>query len=184
MIYGYARVSTQDQDLTIQRQTLAAAGCERVFAEKISGAKSDRPELAAMLAALQAGDIVIVTRIDRLARSLVDLLHILKAVGDKGAGFKSLTEVWADFTNPIGRMIIGVMGSLAEYERSLIRERTDAGRKRAKAEGRRIGGPLPRITQEQRQAVCARRALGESQSAVAAAVGISRGSVKRIIANG
>ena len=182
--YGYARVSTADQDLGTQRDALTAAGCTHLYAEKISGAKSDRPELAAMLAALQAGDVVIVTRIDRLARSLMDLLNIMKAIGERGAGFKSLAETWADFSNPVGRMIIGVMGSLAEYERSLILARTDAGRRRAKAEGRRIGGPNPTITAEQRAQAAAMATAGASQSAIARAVGVSRSSVSRIMERG
>ena len=178
--YGYARVSTQDQDLGVQRDALTAAGCSLLYAEKISGKSADRPELKAMLGALQPGDLVIVTRIDRLARSLMDLLNIMKAIGEKGAGFKSLAESWADFSNPVGRMIIGVMGSLAEYERSLILARTDAGRRRAKAEGRRIGGPNPTISAEARTQAAAMVAAGVSMTKAAAACGMSRASVKRI----
>lgn len=179
-VYGYARVSTADQDLTVQRDALTAAGCSVIFAEKISGKSADRPELKTMLAALQPGDVVIVTRIDRLARSLMDLLNILKAVGDAGAGFKSLSESWADLTSPVGKMVIGVMGSLAEYERSLILARTDAGRRRARAEGRRIGGPNPTITAEQRARAAAALAEGMTKSAAARAAGISRASVGRL----
>lgn len=180
MIYGYARVSTQDQDLTTQRQALAAAGCEHIYAEKMSGARSDRPELAAVLRTLQRGDVLVVTRLDRLARSTVDLLTILKRVEAAGAGFKSIAETWVDTSTPMGRLLVTFLGGIAEFERHLIRERTDAGRKRAKAEGRRIGGPTPRLADQMAQAASL-VASGATISAAAKAAGISRGSVRRAL---
>src|SRR6516165_8230640 len=131
-IYGYARVSTDGQTLAAQHTALHAAGCAKVFAEKISGAITDRPELAKVLAQLGAGDVLVVTRLDRLARSTRDLLNILDTVARAGAGFKSLADTWADTTTPHGRLMLTVLGGLAEFERELIRARTGEGRKRAK----------------------------------------------------
>ncbi len=180
MILGYARVSTADQDLAAQLDTLTAAGAERVFREKISGARSDRPELAALLRNLQAGDILLVTRIDRLARSTLDLLSILKTVGDIGASFKSLGDAWADFTTPHGRLILTVMGAMAEWERELIKARTGEGRKRAKAEGRKCGGPKPKMTPEQKQIAISRLEMGDSYALVSKYFGVSIRTIKRL----
>jgi DNA invertase Pin-like site-specific DNA recombinase len=148
-IYGYARVSTDGQTLAAQHTALHAAGCAKVFAEKISGAITDRPELAKVLAQLGAGDVLVVTRLDRLARSTRDLLNILDTVARAGAGFKSLADTWADTTTPHGRLMLTVLGGLAEFERELIRARTGEGRKRAQASGVRFGRP-PKLTDEQR----------------------------------
>ena len=133
MIVGYARVSTDGQTLDAQQAALAAAGAERVFAEKVSGAVTDRKALAKAIAALGAGDVLLVTRLDRLARSTRDLLNVLDAVGKAGAGFRSLADAWADTTTPHGRLMLTVLGGLAEFERELIKARTDEGRKRAQA---------------------------------------------------
>src|SRR5215510_6388537 len=137
-IYGYARVSTRDQTLASQEAQLRAAACTKIYAEKVSGAWSDRPELAKLLKRLDQGDVLIVTRLDRLARSTRDLLNILDAVGKAGAGFKSLGDTWADTTTPHGRLMLTVLGGLAEFERELIIARTGAGRDRAKAQGVRF----------------------------------------------
>src|SRR5262245_44824699 len=131
--FGYARVSTRDQDLASQVAALQAAGCGNIFKEKASGAKTDRPELAKAIRRLEAGDVLVVTRLDRLARSTRDLLNILDAVAKAGASFKSLADAWADTTTPHGKLLLTVLGGLAEFERELIRARTDDGRKRAKA---------------------------------------------------
>jgi DNA invertase Pin-like site-specific DNA recombinase len=126
--YGYARVSTRDQDLAAQEAQLMAAGCAKVFREKISGAKTDRPELAKVIRRLGSGDVLVVTRLDRLARSTRDLLNILDTIGKAGAGFKSLSDAWADTTTPHGRLMLTVLGGLAEFERELILARTGDGR--------------------------------------------------------
>jgi DNA invertase Pin-like site-specific DNA recombinase len=129
MIYGYARVSTDGQSLEAQQSALKAAGCERVYSEKLSGAKTDnRKALAAAIKALGAGDTLIVTRLDRLVRSTRDLLNTLASIADGGASFKSLSDSWADTTTPHGRLMLTVLGGLAEFERSLILARTSEGR--------------------------------------------------------
>jgi DNA invertase Pin-like site-specific DNA recombinase len=138
-ILGYARVSTNGQDLAGQVAELQAAGCVKIYREKASGAKTDRPELAKLLRALEAGDVLIVTRLDRLARSTRDLLNVLDAVAKAKAGFRSLNDTWADTTTPHGRLMLTVLGGLAEFERELIRARTGEGRSRAKARGVRFG---------------------------------------------
>jgi DNA invertase Pin-like site-specific DNA recombinase len=142
MIIGYARVSTNGQTLDAQRTTLRAAGAEKVFAEKVSGAKTNRCQLQLAIEALSAGDILLVTRLDRLARSTRDLLNALATISDKGAGFKSLADAWADTTTAHGRLMLTVLGGLAEFERELIRARTDEDRKRAQARGARFGRKL------------------------------------------
>ena len=121
---GYARVSTRDQDLSAQLAELQAAGAQRVFKEKQSGAKGDRAELAKAIRALGAGDVLVVTRLDRLARSTRDLLNIVDAIAKRGAGFKALKDTWADTTTSHGRLMLTILGGLAEFERSLIVERT------------------------------------------------------------
>src|SRR5881394_1614355 len=143
--YGYARVSTDGQSLGAQHAQLHAAGCVKVYAEKISGARSNRPELAKMLKRLDTGDVLIVTRLDRLARSTWDLLNTLDDIAKRGAGFKSLADTWADTTTPHGRLMLTVLGGLAESERELILARTSDGRVRAKARGVRFGRP-PALT--------------------------------------
>jgi DNA invertase Pin-like site-specific DNA recombinase len=135
---GYARVSTNGQDLTGQVAELQAARCVKIYREKASGAKTDRPELAKLLRALEPGDVLIVTRLDRLARSTRDLLNVLDAVAKAKAGFRSLKDTWADTTTPHGRLMLTVLGGLAEFERELIRARTGEGRSRAKARGVRF----------------------------------------------
>lgn len=142
MMIGYARVSTRGQDLDQQRVALGTAGCIRIFEEKVSGTKRDRPELAKMLDHLRAGDVVTITRLDRLARSTGDLLDIAERIRTAEAGLRSLAEPWADTTTPAGRMVLTVFAGMAEFERSLIVERTSAGRIAAKARGVRFG-PSP-----------------------------------------
>src|ERR1700744_1315502 len=133
--YGYARVSTDGQSLSAQLAELKAAKCEKIFQEKISGARSDRKQLARLMAVLAKGDVLGVTRLDRLARSTRDLLNLLGAVAEKGAGFKSLRDAWADTTTADGRLMLTVLGGLAEFERDLIKVRTGEGRQRAIARG-------------------------------------------------
>ena len=148
MLLGYARVSTDDQDLTLQKTALKAAGCRRTFEEKVSGAKRARPELDRMLEQLRDDDVVVVTRLDRLARSTRDLLDIAEKLNEAGAGLRSLAEPWADTTSPAGRMILTVFAGIAEFERSLIHQRTSTGREAAKKRGVRFGRP-PKLTADQ-----------------------------------
>jgi DNA invertase Pin-like site-specific DNA recombinase len=134
-LLGYARVSTDGQSLTAQVAELKAAGCTEIFQEKISGAKSDKKQLAKLIGRLGKDDVLVVSGLDRLARSTRDLLNILGAVADKVAGFKSLRDTWADTTTAHGRLMLTILGGLAEFERELIRSRTTEGRERAQARG-------------------------------------------------
>ena len=144
-LLGYGRVSTDGQSLTAQVAELRHAGCTEVFREKISGAKADRKQLARLLARLDKGDVLVVTRLDRLARSTRDLLNLLGAVADKGADFKSLKDAWADTTTPHGRLMLTVLGGLAEFERELIRSRTGEGRQGARQSQGGGDGPQAEI---------------------------------------
>jgi DNA invertase Pin-like site-specific DNA recombinase len=161
VLIGYARVSTDDQDLTPQRAALRAAGCKRLHEEKVSGAKRDRPELARLLDQLREGDVVVVARLDRLARSTRDLLEIAERLKDGGAGLRSLAEPWADTTSPAGRMVLTVFAGVAEFERALIHQRTSTGRLAAEARGVRFGRPS-KLTPE--QVVLGRRLVEEGSS--------------------
>src|ERR1700719_1323637 len=145
MFYAYAGVSTGGQTESAQVAQLAAAGAKKVFREVASGAKTDRAQLGRALAQLDAGDVLLVTRLDRLARSTRDLLNTVAAIADKGAGFRSLGDAWADSTTPHGRLMLTVLGGLAEFERELIRARTGEGRARAKTRGVHLGRP-PKLT--------------------------------------
>jgi DNA invertase Pin-like site-specific DNA recombinase len=178
-IYGYARVSTNGQDLGSQEAELLGAGCAKVFKEKVSGAKTDRAELAKVLRRLEPGDVLLVTRLDRLARSTRDLLNILAAIADRKVGFRSLKDAWADTTTPRGRLMLTVLGGLAEFERELIRARTGEGRKRAKARGVRFGRPAA-LTPDQRQEVLQRLGNGEAQSDLARSYGVSQATISRL----
>ena len=171
--YGYARVSTDGQSLAPQEAELKAAGCIRVFAEKISGARSDRAELAKALKRTEN------TRLDRLARSTRDLLNILHALGEKGVGFKSLYDAWADTTSAHGRLMLTVLGGLAEFVRELIFARTDDGRKRAKARGVRFGRPR-KLTVHQRKEALARLANGETQADIARSRAVDPTTIGRL----
>src|SRR6267154_1984599 len=141
MIYGYARVSTGGQSEAAQVRQLRAAGAGRVFREVASGAKTDRPQLRRLLAEIVPGDVVTMTRLDRLARSTRDLLNTLAAITGKKAGFRSLADAWADTTTAHGRLMLTVLGGLAEFERKLIRVRTGEARERAKARGQSLRRP-------------------------------------------
>jgi DNA invertase Pin-like site-specific DNA recombinase len=132
MRLGYARVSTEDQTLDLQRSRLTRAGCERLFEEKISGTARSRPALERVLVELRAADFLVVTRLDRLARSTTELLRIAQAIEEKRAGLQSLEEPWTDTTSPAGRMVLTVFAGIAEFERALIRQRTEEGQTAAK----------------------------------------------------
>jgi DNA invertase Pin-like site-specific DNA recombinase len=160
MIYGYARVSTDGQSVDAQVRQLTKAGCGKVFQEVASGAKTDRAQLRRLLDALAPGDVVTVTRLDRLARSTRDLLNTLATVTGKKAGFRSLGDAWADTTTAHGRLMLTVLGGLAEFERDLIRARTGEGRERAKARGVKLGRK-PKLTPHQQKEAIKRRDKGE-----------------------
>jgi DNA invertase Pin-like site-specific DNA recombinase len=153
MVKGYARVSTTGQTLDAQLGALKAAGAAYVYAEKQSGAKTDRKQLARCMASLQPGDVLLVTKLDRLARSSRDLLNTLHAVEHAGASFKSLGDPWADTTTPAGKLMLTVMAGMAEFERHLILGRTNEGRLLAKANGVKFGRKLKLTPEQQRQAL-------------------------------
>ena len=177
--YGYARVSTNGQDLASQEAELMAAGCAKVFTEKVSGAKTDRAELAKALRRLAPGDALIVSRLDRLARSTRDLLNIVAAIAEREAGFRSLKDSWADTTTPHGRLMLTVLGGLAEFERELIRARTGDGRLRAKARGVKFGRPSA-LTAHQRAEALQRLANGDAQADVARTFNVSQATISRL----
>jgi len=150
MKFGYSRVSTQEQDTDLQEGKLREAGAERIFTERASGGRWDRPELHKMLEQLREGDVLMVWKLDRLSRSLKDLLWIIDSLEAKGVGFRSLTES-IDTTSPAGRMMMQMVGAFAEFERAMIRERTQAGLEKARDEGR-VGGRPPKLSAEQKKA--------------------------------
>jgi len=179
-IFGYARVSTDGQTLDSQVEALKAFGCEKIFREKISGAKADRPELTKLLATIDSGDKLVVTRLDRLARSTRDLLNIVEAITQRGAAFKSLGDEWADTTTPHGRLMLTVLGGLAEFERELIRARTGEGRARAVARGQHMGRP-PKLTPHQWREAEAELANGAAtQADLARRFNVSESTISRL----
>ena len=180
-VYGYARVSTNGQTLASQDAKLHAAGAAKVYAEKMSGARTDRPELGKLLKRLDAGDVLLVTRLDRLARSTRDLLNVLDLIGKRDAGFKSLADPWADTTTPHGRLMLTVLGGLAEFERALILARTSDGRTRAKAKGVKFGRPA-KLTAHQRREAMQRLAEGAVQADLARSYGVSQATISRLAA--
>jgi DNA invertase Pin-like site-specific DNA recombinase len=181
MIVGYARVSTDGQTLSAQEGQLHSAGCTKIYSEKVSGARSDRAQLMRLLKRLNEGDVLIVTRLDRLARSTRDLLNILDTVAKAGAGFRSLADTWADTTTPHGRLMSTVLGGLAEFERELIRQRTGEGRKRAMAQGVAFGRPT-KLTPHQAREALRRRAEGETLKAIARSYNVTHTTIMRLLA--
>jgi DNA invertase Pin-like site-specific DNA recombinase len=165
---GYARVSSTTQDYEAQVEALKAAGCERIYSEKASGKSTNgRPQLAKLLFDLAPGEVMVVTKIDRVARSALDLLHIVRTeIGDRRAGFISLGDSWCDTTSEMGRFMLTVMSGIAELERDLIRKRCAAGIARAKAKGKRFGRPLA-LDASQRKVIAQRYANGETIQALA-----------------
>ncbi len=161
MKIGYARVSTEDQRLNLQIEALKRAGCTRIYREKVSGAYRDRPELDRMLDQLRQGDVVIVWKLDRFARSTRNLLEIVESISNARARFQSISEPWADTTTHAGKMIMTIFAGIAEFERDLIRERTGAGRVDAQKRGVRFGRPK-KMNAEQQD--IAQRLLKEGQS--------------------
>ncbi len=181
-LFGYARVSTEGQSLDAQLEALKGAGCEtnHIFREKITGAHADRPQLNRLLATIHDGDVLIVSRLDRLARSTRDLLNILATLGQRGAAFRSLGDSWADTTTPHGRLMLTVLGGLAEFERELIRLRTGEGRTRAKARGQHMGRP-PKLTPAQRREGLQALASGEAtQADLVRRFNVSKSTISRL----
>ncbi len=166
MLIGYARVSTNVQDTTAQASALKAAGCERIFREKATGGRWNRPELHRLLDNLRKGDVLVVWKLDRLSRSLRDVLTIMERIQETKAGFRSLTEA-IDTTTPAGRMMMQMIGSFAEFERAMLRERTRTGLEAARKEGR-IGGRRPKLLPQQQAEVVKMVAKGKKTAADAA----------------
>jgi DNA invertase Pin-like site-specific DNA recombinase len=182
LLLGYARVSKGDeQNNTLQAKALRAAGCERPFEEAASGGRWDRPELHRMLNQLREGDTVVVWKLARLSRSLKDVLHIMERIAEAGAGFRSVTEN-IDTTTSAGRMMMQMVGSFAEFERAMIRERTSAGIAAARAEGR-IGGRRRKLDTAKRREIAESVITGRKSGAdMARLYNISQPTVSRIVA--
>jgi DNA invertase Pin-like site-specific DNA recombinase len=178
-IYGYARVSSDGQSTAVQDAALHAAGAVKVYAETASGARGDRPKLALLLRRVEAGDTVLVTRLDRLARSNRDLLNLLHQLAERKVGFKSLGDAWADTTSPHGRLMLTMLAGLAEFERELIRARTGEGRKRAMAKGVKFGRPR-KLNPHQRQEALKRIDAGETYMAIARSYAVDPNTIARL----
>ncbi len=181
MLVGYARVSKTDQDSATQVAALKAAGCEKIFREKASGGRWDRPELHRLIDHLRKGDVLVVWKLDRLSRSLRDVLNIMERLAEAKAGFRSLTEA-IDTTTPAGRMMMQMVGAFAEFERAMLKERTKAGLESARNEGR-IGGRRPKLSLEQRAELVRLVGSGEKTAADAARLfKVHPATVSRVLA--
>src|SRR3954471_21697735 len=180
-LIGYARVSTYGQTLDTQLEQLHTAGCSsrNIYREKVTGARADRRELLRMLDCLTFGDVVTVTRIDRLARSPFDLFAIVKQIVDAGGQFRSLAEPWADTGTSTGHLMIAVLGGLADVERDLIKTRTAEGRNRAKARGQPMGRP-PKLTPQQQVEARRRRAEGATLAELAKSYNVGIATISRL----
>ena len=176
--FGYARVSTQDQDLSAQVEALEAAGATKIYREKISGVRADRPQLAKLMASLQPGDVVLVAKLDRLGRSTRELLDLIDRIGKAGAVFRSLGDPIWDTSNPQGRLLSTLLAAIAEFERELIRERTGEGRKRAMANGVKFGRK-PKLSPYQRAEAIKRRAAGETLASIARSYAVDISMISR-----
>jgi DNA invertase Pin-like site-specific DNA recombinase len=181
MIFGYARVSTDGQSVDAQVKQLRAAGADKIFRETASGARADRVQLRRALAQLASGDVLLVTRLDRLARSTRDLLNTLAAIAERGARFRSLGDAWADTTTAHGRLMLTVLGGLAEFERELIRARTGEGRARAKANGVHMGR-RPKLTPHQKREAIKRRDVDdETLRSIGRSYNVSAATISRLV---
>jgi DNA invertase Pin-like site-specific DNA recombinase len=183
MKYGYARVSPggKSESVDAQAKQLTKAGCTKVVRDvHVSGAKTDRAQLGRVIEALAPGDVLMVTRLDRLARSIRDLLNTLAAIADRKAGFRSLGDAWADTTTSHGRLMLTVLGGLAEFERDLIRQRTAEGRERAKERGVKLGR-RPKLTPHQQQEARERRKDGEPIRDIARSYNVHNSTISRLI---
>ena len=179
MIYGYARVSSTGQDLAQQLAQLDAAGCTKIYREKVSAASAERPKLKRAIGALDAGDVLMVTATDRLARNTRDLLNMLHAVKEAGAGFRSIAEPMVDTTSQFAEVIIAVLGIVASWERQRITERTSAGRAQAKERGVKFGRRSA-LTPHQQSEALQRLAAGHTQRTVAALLGVDQATISRL----
>jgi DNA invertase Pin-like site-specific DNA recombinase len=178
-ILGYARVSTQDQNLTGQIAALKEAGAETIYREKISGVRADRPQLAKLMSRLEAGDAVVVTKIDRLGRSTRELLDLIERIGKTSASFRSLGDPLFDTAGAQGRLLVTMLAAIAEFERELIRERTGEGRKRAMANGVKFGRK-PKLSDYQRAEAIKRRGAGETLASIAKSYGVDLSMISRL----
>jgi len=182
MVIGYARVSTNEQDTATQVAALKSAGCERIFREKASGGRWDRPELHRLLDQLRKGDVLVVWKLDRLSRSLRDVLTIMEQIAEAKAGFRSLSEA-IDTTSPAGRMMMQMLGAFAEFERAMLRERTKAGLKSARRQGR-IGGRRPKLRSQQQAEIIKMVSRGRKTAADAARLfDVHPATVSRLLAH-
>ncbi|WP_213360895.1 recombinase family protein [Brachymonas denitrificans] len=179
MIYGYARVSTNEQDTALQLDALRKAGAEVIYEEKKSGADRDRKELAKLLASVGSGDVLVVYKLDRLGRSVRHIMEMLDFLAEKGCGFKSLTEPF-DTTSALGEFFLAVMAAFAQFERSLIRERCASGIAAARARGVRFGRP-ERLTDDQKAEVLRLYRSGVTRSAICRKFSVSPDVVLRIV---
>jgi DNA invertase Pin-like site-specific DNA recombinase len=180
MLIGYARVSTQDQDTDAQIAALKSSGCELIFQEKASGGRWDRPELHRLLEQLRKDDVLVVWKLDRLSRSLKDVLLLMEKVEQAGAGFRSLTEM-IDTTSPGGRMIMQMVGTFAEFERAMLRERTQNGLDAARKQGR-VGGRRPKLKKHQQDEIVNLVNSGQKNAADAARLfNVHPATVSRIL---
>ena len=177
--FGYARVSTIGQNLESQLSALNDAGAVKIFAEKESGVKTDRKELERAIATLDKGDTLLVTRLDRLARSTLDLLNILEQISKREAGFRSLADAWCDTTTPHGKLMITILSGLAEFEKSLILARCNEGRERAKANGVKLGRKQ-KLTTHQIQEALKRKVNGETLTQIAKSYNCSHSTISRL----
>jgi DNA invertase Pin-like site-specific DNA recombinase len=176
---GYARVSTQDQDLSAQLDELRKAGAVTVYREKVSGARADRPQLARLMASLRKGDAVLLTKLDRLGRSTRELLDLIHRIDQAGASFRSIGDPLFDTSTSQGRLLVTMLAAIAEFERELIRERTGAGRQRAMAAGIRFGRK-PKLSDFQRKEAVARRSNGETLAQIARSYAVSISMISRL----
>jgi DNA invertase Pin-like site-specific DNA recombinase len=179
VIVGYARVSTRDQDLSGQLEALKAAGATTVYREKISGVRADRPQLAKMMASLKSGDVVTVTKLDRLGRSTRELLELIDRIGKAGAAFRSLGDPLWDSSSSQGRLLSTLLAAICEFERDLIRERTGEGRKRAMANGVKFGRKR-KLSDYQRAEAIKRRAAGETLGTIAKSYSVAISMISRL----
>jgi DNA invertase Pin-like site-specific DNA recombinase len=179
MLYGYARVSSDTQDHAGQVEALRAAGCEQIFAEKQTGkTAADRKQLQVLLAKAQPGDVIVVTKLDRFARSTRDLLNMLHDLEQCGVGFRSLGDT-IDTTTPAGRLMLQMLAAIAQFERDMIAERCRAGLARAKSEGRQLGRK-PVLNAHQRERAKAMLKAGETQRSVARLLGVGQATIARL----
>ncbi|MFA7484268.1 MAG: recombinase family protein [Vulcanimicrobiota bacterium] len=179
MLLGYARVSTQDQESAAQVAALESYGCERIFQEKTSGGRWDRPKLHELLGQLRDDDVVVVWKLDRLSRSLKDLLMLMDQIEQSGAGFRSLTES-IDTTTPAGRMMMQMIGSFAEFEREMLRERTRSGLEAARTQGR-VGGRRPKLSADQQREILRLVTSGQTAADAARLFQVSPSTVSRLL---